>query len=76
MTCVDLFNHRRIHGRITDDATDATPAEIEAIHYLQQQPVAAAVTLSPEQSSKAGRFNLPRTSRRSLESRTSLNQID
>ena len=30
---VDWFNHRRLHGEITNDATCATPAEAEADHY-------------------------------------------
>ena len=35
MTYVDWFNHRRLHGEITDDATYTTPAEAEAAYYRQ-----------------------------------------
>ena len=35
MTYVDWFNHRRLHGEITDDATYTTPAEVEAAYYRQ-----------------------------------------
>lgn len=33
MTYIDWFNHRRLHGEITGDATYTTPAEYEAAHY-------------------------------------------
>lgn len=33
---VDWFNHRRLHGEITDDASYTTPAEIEADYYRQR----------------------------------------
>jgi putative transposase len=32
---VDWFNHRRLHGEITDDASYTTPAEFEADYYCQ-----------------------------------------
>ena len=32
---VDWFNHRRLHGEITDDNTYVTPAEFEATYYRQ-----------------------------------------
>ena len=35
MTYVDWFNHRRLHGEITDDASYTTPAEFEAAYYRQ-----------------------------------------
>jgi hypothetical protein len=38
MTYVDWFNHRRLHGEITDDASYTTPAEFEAPYYRQTQP--------------------------------------
>lgn len=39
MTYVDWFNHRRLHGEITDDASYTTPAEFEAAYYSQtRQP--------------------------------------
>jgi len=44
MTYVDWFNHRRLHGGITDDATYTTPAEHEAAHYRQDQPAPEPVT--------------------------------
>jgi transposase InsO family protein len=36
MTYVDWFNHRRLHGEITNDATYTTPVEAEADYYRQQ----------------------------------------
>jgi putative transposase len=44
MTYVDWFNHRRLHGEITDDNSYTTPAEFEAVHYRQTQPAPEAVT--------------------------------
>jgi hypothetical protein len=44
MTYVDWFNHRRLRGGIADDATYATPAEHEAAHYRQREPVTAPLT--------------------------------
>jgi len=38
MTYVDWFNHRRLHGTITDDASYATPAAHEAGYYRQNNP--------------------------------------
>jgi transposase InsO family protein len=35
MTYVDWFNHRRLHGQITNDASYATPAEHETRFYNQ-----------------------------------------
>ena len=35
MTYVDWFNHRRLHGEITNDASYTTPAEFEATYYRQ-----------------------------------------
>ena len=34
---IDWFNHRRLHGEITDDNTYITPAEIEGLYYRQTQ---------------------------------------
>jgi putative transposase len=34
---IDWFNHRRLHGEITDDNTYTTPAEFEALYYRQTQ---------------------------------------
>ena len=39
---IDWFNHRRLHGEITDGPGYLTPAEAEAAYYRQHQPVAAA----------------------------------
>jgi len=47
---VDWFNHRRLHGEITDDATYTTPAEFEAHYYCQRTPALAAVAQTGEQS--------------------------
>jgi putative transposase len=44
MSYVDWFNHRRLHGEITDDASYTTPAEFEALYYRQKQPALEAVT--------------------------------
>ena len=53
MTYIDWFNHRRLHGEITDDASYTTPAEAEANYYRQnhadprgRHPIATAVTLT------------------------------
>ena len=42
MTYVDWFNHRRLHGGITNDASYTTPAEHEAAHYRQNRPALRA----------------------------------
>mgnify|MGYP001240093820 FL=1 len=44
MTYVDWFNHRRLHGEITDDAGYTTPAESEANYYSQNPMALEAVT--------------------------------
>jgi len=44
MTYVDWFNHRRLHGEITNDASYTTPVEAEAAYYCQNTPAAEAVT--------------------------------
>ena len=44
MTYVDWFNHRRLHGEITNDNSYTTPAEFEAVYYRQTQPAPEAVT--------------------------------
>jgi len=41
---VDWFNHRRLHGEITDDSTYTTPAESEALYYRQNNPALEAGT--------------------------------
>jgi putative transposase len=41
---IDWFNHRRLHGEITEDNSYVTPAEFEATYYRQIQPAAEAVT--------------------------------
>ena len=35
---IDWFNHRRLHGEITEDNSYVTPAEFEAIYYRQTHP--------------------------------------
>ena len=40
---IDWFNHRRLHGEITDDNTYLTPAEFEAVYYRQTTAAPAAV---------------------------------
>ena len=44
MTYVDWFNHRRLHGEITTDASYTTPAEHEAKFYNQTPTTEQAVT--------------------------------
>ena len=44
MTYLDWFNHRRIHGEITTDASYTTPAEHEAKHYNQTPTTEQAAT--------------------------------
>ncbi len=44
MTYVDWFNHQRLHGEITDDASYTTPAEFEALYYRQNRPALEAAT--------------------------------
>ena len=41
---IDWFNHRRLHGEITDDTTYVTPAEREAANYRETEAVSGAVT--------------------------------
>ena len=44
MGYIDWFNHRRLHGEITEDTTYVTPAEFEAAYYRQTAPALEAVT--------------------------------
>jgi putative transposase len=44
MTYVDWFNHRRLHGEITNDASYTTPNEFEAAYYRQTTTALEAVT--------------------------------
>ena len=41
---IDWFNHRRLHGEITDDNSYVTPAEFEAAHYRQAASALVAAT--------------------------------
>ncbi len=41
---IDWFNHRRLHGEITEDNSYVTPAEFEATYYRQMQPAGEAAT--------------------------------
>jgi putative transposase len=43
LTYLDWFNHRRLHGEITNDATYATPNEFETAHYRQTNPATEPV---------------------------------
>jgi putative transposase len=43
LTYVDWFNHRRLHGEIVEHGY-TTPAEFEAEHYRQNNPVADTAT--------------------------------
>jgi putative transposase len=42
MTYVEWFNHRRLHGEITDGPGYTTPAAFEADHYRQHHPTQMA----------------------------------
>ena len=44
MGYIDWFNHRRLHGQITDDNSYVTPAEFEATYYRQTAAALEAVT--------------------------------
>jgi putative transposase len=44
MSYVDWFNRRRLHGEITDDATDTTPTDPEATYYRQTTTAIEAAT--------------------------------
>ena len=44
LTYVDWFNHRRLHGGITNDASYVTPAEFEAAYYRHDHPALEPVT--------------------------------
>jgi putative transposase len=44
MTYVDWFNHRRLHGTITTDASYTTPAAFEAAFYRQSTPALEPIT--------------------------------
>jgi putative transposase len=44
MGYIDWFNHRRLHGEITDNNSYVTPAEFEAAYYRQEAPALEAVT--------------------------------
>jgi putative transposase len=44
MTYIDWFNHRRLHGEITADATYTAPAEHEAAYYRQTTTAIETVT--------------------------------
>jgi putative transposase len=48
MGYIDWFNHRRLHGEITDDTSYVTPAEFEAAYYRQTTPALEAVTQTSE----------------------------
>jgi putative transposase len=41
---IDWFNHRRIHGEITNDNSYVTPAEHEATYYRHTTAASQAVT--------------------------------
>src|SRR5215207_5098756 len=44
MTYADWFNHRRLHGEVTTDASYTTPAEVEAAYYRHTTAAVEAVT--------------------------------
>jgi putative transposase len=44
MTYIDWFNHRRLHGEITDGPGYTTPARHEADYYRQTTPTTEPIT--------------------------------
>ena len=44
MTYVEWFNHRRLHGELTADASYSTPAEADADYYRQATTATKAIT--------------------------------
>ena len=38
LTYIDWFNHHRLHGEITTDASYTTPAEFETVYYRPTEP--------------------------------------
>jgi putative transposase len=44
LSYIDWFNHRRLHGEITEDNSYITPAEFEALYYCQAAPALEAVS--------------------------------
>jgi len=44
LTYVDWYNHRRLHGEITDEPGYTTPVTFEAAYYRQTTPAAEAGT--------------------------------
>ena len=44
LSYIDWFNHRRLHGEITEDNSYVTPAEFEATYYRQRDTAIEAVT--------------------------------
>ena len=44
MTYVDWFNHQRLHGEITNDASYTTPAAFEDTYYRHNQSALEAAT--------------------------------
>jgi putative transposase len=44
LTYVDWFNHRRLHGEITDHVTFTTPADAETAYYRHTTTATEAVT--------------------------------
>ncbi len=48
MTYIDWFNHRRLHGEITDGPSYTTPAAFEADYYRHTVTADLAVTQTTE----------------------------
>ena len=48
LSYVDWFNHRRLHGQLTDEPGYTTPAAFEADHYRQTTPATTAPTQTTE----------------------------
>jgi hypothetical protein len=54
LSYIDWFNHRRLHGQITDGPGYTTPAAYEADHYRQQVTADPAVTQLAPASTEPG----------------------
>jgi hypothetical protein len=54
LTYIDWFNHRRLHGAITDDATGNTPTETLTAYHRHASTATEAVDQRPQRSRKPG----------------------
>jgi putative transposase len=60
---IDWFNHRRLHGEITNDNNYLTPAEFEAAYDRQETPATRRSTNRPgSHQNRGGSVDLGRRS--------------